>query len=136
MSKDPIGFGGQGKNLYEYASGDPINYFDPNGEVGIGTAVTGIAVVVGGYQLYNFLDKAGNDLNVVMDVRNQRQLLLDSISDGSCPTNVTQQSVQDATLQFLHGVADTTAAGGTLPGTLGGGSLPGTATPRVSPALP
>lgn len=34
-SKDPIGFGGGDTNLYGYVVGDPINWVDPWGEMGI-----------------------------------------------------------------------------------------------------
>lgn len=32
ISKDPSGFGGGDQNLYRYASGDPINFYDLDGE--------------------------------------------------------------------------------------------------------
>jgi hypothetical protein len=43
-AKDPIRFGG-GINLFLYANGDPVNFFDPNGELVITTTVIVVAAV-------------------------------------------------------------------------------------------
>jgi len=39
-AKDPIRFEGEQANIYVYASGDPINYRDPNGKEVLSTAAT------------------------------------------------------------------------------------------------
>jgi RHS repeat-associated protein len=42
-AKDPIRFGGGDSNLYAYVVGDPVNYLDPDGRLGIPGAVIGAA---------------------------------------------------------------------------------------------
>ena len=44
VSEDPSGFGGGDVNLYLYAGGNPVNYFDPNGN----DRVTSILGITGG----------------------------------------------------------------------------------------
>lgn len=54
-AKDPIGFNGDGPNLYEYVLSDPINGFDPEGQFSLteGVATVGIVgILAGGANLY------------------------------------------------------------------------------------
>jgi RHS repeat-associated protein len=54
-AKDPIGFNGDGPNLYEYVLNDPINGFDPEGQFSLteGVATVGIVgILAGGANLY------------------------------------------------------------------------------------
>ena len=43
-AKDPIGFGGNDSNLYQYTYGDPVNSIDPTGEIGLVGAGVGAAI--------------------------------------------------------------------------------------------
>jgi RHS repeat-associated protein len=43
-SKDPIRFAAGDPNLFGYVLGDPVTIVDPDGEVGIGTAIVGAVV--------------------------------------------------------------------------------------------
>ena len=49
LSEDPIGFAGQDQNLYRYVFSNPVNFKDPDGEIGLpGAVIGGIVGGVGG----------------------------------------------------------------------------------------
>ncbi len=54
ISQDPIGFSGGDINLYRYAAGDPVNYFDPSGQS----------------WLSKWVDDVGDDINGIIDNAN------------------------------------------------------------------
>jgi len=43
INQDPLGFAGSGPNFYAYAGNDPVDFRDPFGLTGPGTAVAGVA---------------------------------------------------------------------------------------------
>ena len=72
-AKDPILFGGQDPNLYAYSFNNPVNYFDPNGQVVP-------AIVIGGVALWSLVEAAFS----AYDIYDTGSTLLDpcaSVSD-------------------------------------------------------
>ena len=53
-SKDPIGFAGGAAGLYEYASGDPVNFIDPDGRNPILIGIVGLAGL--GYAAHLYIE--------------------------------------------------------------------------------
>ncbi|TAF99312.1 MAG: RHS repeat-associated core domain-containing protein, partial [Betaproteobacteria bacterium] len=72
-TKDPKGLAG-GLNLYQYANGDPVNFYDPTGEV------FWIPIIVGGigtgftlWSAWSWFDKAGEAMDRGLEISNLRR---------------------------------------------------------------
>ncbi len=67
LSGDPMGHEGSG-DLYSFCSGDPVNYFDPDGRFGKGAFDAGVDLARGGGQLaYNVGGTIGYGLTALVD---------------------------------------------------------------------
>jgi len=64
-SRDPIGFGGGGTNLYAYAINDPIDLSDANGRCPICVIMLGAGVTGAGFDLLTQLIVNGGDVSCI-----------------------------------------------------------------------
>jgi RHS repeat-associated protein len=120
--KDPVGFEGDGGNLYGYALGDPVNYFDPYGE----GAIDILLCMYYGFRLSDEADACREEVKKTWDPSRSIEELCSDPNAGGSP----EQSYANCLLRKNRKLANKffkycgrTAAG------YGSGNLPG-AKPR------
>jgi RHS repeat-associated protein len=119
--KDPIGFAGGDPNLYGYVLNDPINYLDPNGEIGgpvlVGLGLLGSVAAVIAFN--NKLSDTADGLKETINEKEANQNAIDDMMNGRSPKSDSCKN--SAYRELLKDVGDLTVRGAKLPGTMGGG---------------